>query len=108
MTKVHVYWEAAEVGQVSVFGIYNTSHNCLYVLARDADEAMNIAYTANHVYGTMPIIWSDYGRHAFKVQCLPSELDAFSEAIDQALSKRLRGTLHVDGDVLKLGNLVIS
>ena len=109
MAKVRVNWGASEVEeQVSVFGVYNTAHKCLYVLARDSNEAMSIACTANHIYGTTPIIADDYGRHAFQVKQLPKILLPFEAAIAVAVSMRLRGTLHIDRQRLALGSEVIS
>jgi hypothetical protein len=109
MAKVSVNWGAADDrAEVPVFGIYNTSHKCLYVLARDGDEAMMIAHSANHVYGTAPIIALEYSRHAFEVSQLPKTLEPFADAIQTARKSRLRGTLEVAGEYLRLGSQVIS
>ena len=109
MAKVRVNWGAADGdAPVAVFAVYNTSHKVLYVLARDRSEAMSIAQTANHVYGTAEFIGTDNDRFADEVTFIPRMFEHQIEMIEAARMLRVRGTLHVDGDTLSIGSKQVN
>jgi len=105
MAKVRVNWgPAPEDCSVSLFAVYNTAHRSLYVLARDWRTAMSVAYTANHVYDPSPKMAETYGRHVEEVKGpYSSELLAHWKSIEQAIARRVEGTVHFEGDHISVG-----
>lgn len=104
MVKVRVNWGPLEEGRsVKLFVVYNTAHNRLYVLAQNEKEAMNIAYTANHVYFPQQKYAETYSRAAYEVLDPPCELSNHWNAIQHAMDKRVQGTIHLEGDHIAVG-----
>ena len=110
MAKCRVDWgPAADDADVKLFRVSNTSHNSLLVLAVDEKEAMSMAQSANHVYGTQTIHALNYDR-----MCSPATAwdmrgkEHLARLIDQAVKDRRRITVEFDGDAVWLGNDHVS
>jgi hypothetical protein len=69
---------------------------------------MSIAYTANHVYDPSPLIAETYSRHVEEIRNPLSEmLKRHWKAIELAISDRLQGTVHLEGDEMSVGYYVV-
>lgn len=106
MPKVRVNWgQCVDGSPVKLFVVYNTSHNDLYVLARDKDIAMSIAYTANHIYGTEVKHAPTYSRSVYEVTNPNAcNLSSHWSLIQQAIAQRVEGTVHFEGDRFSIGD----
>ena len=109
MSKVRVNWgRLAEDRSVRLYGVYNTSHNNLYVLAPDEATAMSIACSANHVYSAASKIADNYSRFAYEVRgAMPAMLRAHQDSVKLAIAQRLQGTIHVENGQVTVGHEVI-
>jgi hypothetical protein len=110
MTKVPANWgELPEGSAVSVFDVLNTNFNHLYVLAADKKSAMAVACSANHILDTREIHEDYYFRAADEVDLTKDKnLQPFTAAIQQAIARRLQGTLRFSGDQLFVGDELIG
>ena len=109
MSKVRVNrGRLAEDCSVRLYGVYNTSHNNLYVLAPDEATAMSIAYSANHIYSPPHKIADNYSRMAYEVRgALPAKLRAHQDSIKFAIAQRMQGTIHFENGQVTVGHEVI-
>ena len=109
MSKVRVNrGRLAEDCPVKLYGVYNTSHNSLYVLAPDEATAMSIAYSANHIYSPTSKIAASYSRIAYEVRgSLPTKLRAHQDSIKLAIARRVQGTIHFEDGQVTVGHEVI-
>jgi len=109
MAKVRINWGRPEDGsEVRLFQVYNTSHNKLYVLARDAKAAMSVAYSANHIYSPSVQYTPSTSRAAYEVKHpLGEELTASWDAIQEAIAHGAEGTVHFERGKILIGNEVV-
>ena len=109
MTKVRVNWgPAPEPCAVRLFSVYNTSHKELLVLARNAETALSIAGTANHVYGLGSSRKDSNYPHAAEIRTPFGRLIGYWTCIQHAVSRRLEGTLHLQDGLVAVGDEVIE
>ena len=100
MAKVRVNFGSAPEGtEVKLFSVHNTAHKSLYVLARDSHQAMSIAHTAGHIYGTADIVNLNYGRHCQEISNpTAGRLKSNWSVIERAKLTRIEGTVHIEDD----------
>jgi hypothetical protein len=109
MAKVRVNWGPLTEGSVRLYGIHNTSHRCLYVLAGNERAAMSIACTANHIYSPEQKIALNYSRLSHEVhEPTTAELRNHWTAIQCAIARRLQGTVHFDAGETFIGYEAIA
>ena len=110
MTKVRVNWGPTTDGSpVRLFQVYNTAYRNLHVLAPDERTAIEIAYTANHIHR----IWDRKDKsypHAAEVRNPSNDprLAYHADLIEIAISQRLRGSVHIDGEKLYVGSQLVG
>jgi hypothetical protein len=110
MAKVRVNWgPVGEGSSVKLFSVCNTAHNSLYVLAQDRQEAMGIAYAANHIYFPQQKIAETYSRLADEIEApFGPALTQHWTLIQAAIARGLRGTVHFEEDRIAIGDEAFS
>jgi hypothetical protein len=109
MTKVRVNWgPPANEDPVRLYEIYNSASRSLLVLATDRAEAIEMAYTPNHIHFMGDRKDKSYP-HAAEVRNPANErrLAYHLALIQLAVARRLRGSVHIDGENLYVGDQLI-
>lgn len=109
MAKVRVNWGALPEGEaVFVFDVINTAFKHQFVLAKDSETAMRVAYSAGHVMDYSEIHEDYYFRAPHKIELSQHKvLREYENVIQRAIERRLQGTLHIDGNEVCLGSEAI-
>jgi hypothetical protein len=93
---------------VYVFNEINTARRSLFVLAKDKETAMAVACSSGHTRGTATLLRDYYSRNVWLVEPKSDKhLRNHLEQLERASSRRLQGTIHIMGDMLKIGNEII-
>ena len=109
MAKVRVNWgPAPKDASVKLFQVWNTSNKGLYVLAPDRKTAESIALTANHIHNVWPRK-DPWGLHVAEVHDPANErgLAYHLDLVQAAIKQGLRGSVHLDGEYLRVGDQLI-
>ena len=94
---------------VRLYEVYNTAHRSLPVLALDERAATEIAYAANHVHN-LGFFRKDrnYPHVAEVKRPLRGKFAECSQAIQEAIARRLQGTVRLNGGGITVGNELIE
>lgn len=104
MAKVRINCGVAPNGcVVKLFGVYNTSHKEMLVLARDFREALKIAGSANHFYALGSVRKDFNYPRAEEIRGPFGYLSSYWNLIQEAASNRIEGTVHLENGSVTIG-----
>lgn len=100
--RTRIRWPESQEGCTKLFGVFNTSRRSIYVLAKNVEEARQIAWTAGHIYHSDAGLVSE-GRHIHEVHVPTGQLEQYWQPLSRAMKAGSRGTVHVDARGVYLG-----